>query len=187
MGPCEFCEELCSNCKTITGFEESGKGRIIASYAYWRLIPTMGCFTKGYTLVVNAMHRESLYYCSGDEIIELCSFLRLIKRKYKEAYNTGVFMFEHGTVNKNKMSPASVNHVHLHVFPKTNEYKRIIDMLRAEGCPCYCIADLLMLEDVVNKHHIGAYILCWLGAKYYLFDITENGFQSQYLRKKHTV
>ncbi len=84
MGPCEFCEELCSNCKTITGFEESGKGRIIASYAYWRLIPTMGCFTKGYTLVVNAMHRESLYYCSGDEIIELCSFLRLIKRKYKE-------------------------------------------------------------------------------------------------------
>ena len=186
--PCEFCQEFSTQNGEFQGqsilkgfFDEN---RIIFLDGAWNLIPTLGSFVTGYTLLVNSIHRPSLYHCSEKEKEAFLHFMQLLKRGYDLAYGTDFFMFEHGVVDETVEAPNSVNHVHLHFLPYRKEYSIVEDILSEKyQFQEYVFSDIMDLNEMIDKQNIKAYLLYYVFGKFHMVDISVNKLPSQFLRK----
>jgi diadenosine tetraphosphate (Ap4A) HIT family hydrolase len=127
--------------------------RIIAETKFWYAIPTIGCITVGYVLLVCKEH----YNCLAEVPCEIyCDFLYLKKEITDRIYKkTGMkcISFEHGSKSNINKGANSIEHVHFHVVPsKTILWKKVIEYTElpiVKEIPS--IADLSNQIQVVNE------------------------------------
>lgn len=183
MNQCEFCKEINEAQADGVIKEHFENGRVICSDGVWDLMPTVGCFTEGYTLLVTHAHRDSLYHCTKREKDLFQLFTELLKDLYKKAYGTGYFMFEHGVVDPAIQAPNSVNHVHLHFLPLREGYAGVEKLLADDySFKEYVFDDMTALDRVIEENQIKAYLLYSFDESYHLVDISVNTLPSQFLR-----
>ncbi len=188
MKPCEFCQEF-SQQKSSPSQESmlpffSYKDRVISSDGVWNLIPTLGSFIEGYTLLVARAHRPSLYHCTLKEKEMYLAFLHRLEHVYKIAYGSNVIMFEHGVVDEAIDAPNSVSHVHLHFLPCRENYSSLDEIFfKKNHFKKYATSNILQLNEIIDKQKIKAYLLYYFSNHYYIVDITTEKLPSQILRK----
>ncbi len=185
---CPFCQEFSSKPGTCPVEEVNAAfvygDRTIFFDGTWNVIPTIGAFVPGYTLLVNDTHYPSLYHCPARDKQTFANLMQLMEAAYKSVYQADVFMFEHGVVNTVVKSPTSVNHVHLHILPFKEAYETIgTTLLNQYDLQEYVFEDVQDITSVVDGNNIQSYLLYFARGRFHLFDIRRNDLPSQYLRK----
>lgn len=119
MECCSFCSEM-ENEDYFNFFFQDCKeekfNRIITKNDNFCLLPTLGCFTEGYTLLVTTKHFDSYSTIGINNLKILRNTLDGIKNKYISIYS-GVSIFEHGCVDNSHKAGACYQHAHLHIVP----------------------------------------------------------------------
>lgn len=185
---CEFCREFNENTietkeKIVLHAYFSGN-RIISSKGRWNLIPTLGCFKVGYTLLVNHEHFLSLYHCpEKDKEMFLC-FMDDLKMVYREVFHSEYIMFEHGIVDESVTSPNSVNHVHLHFLPYGKGAYDLTPVLEKQyQLKVLSFSSIFDLNRIIEEKRIKSYLLYYVSEQYHIVDIGTEQLPSQFLRK----
>lgn len=119
MESCSFCSEMKDEDYFNFFFQDCKEehfNRIIAKNDLFCLLPTLGCFIEGYTLLVTVNHFDSFSTIGIGNLKSLKSTLENLKKKYLQLYS-GVSIFEHGCVDKLNKAGACYQHAHLHIVP----------------------------------------------------------------------
>ncbi|MGL1135034.1 methyltransferase domain-containing protein [Vibrio parahaemolyticus] len=137
---CPFCEE--SRCKEFDPydsnsdiamvFDELGvKSRVIWHNKYFFLVPTLGCFVEGYTLLCTKEHYMSFHdFCleHGSSVLE--ETIQAIRAMYSETYGE-VHLFEHGSGVDSCISNGCLTHAHIHIVPSGS--RDVCETMLVEG------------------------------------------------------
>lgn len=122
---CCFCEEylrpLNSQYYIELGQEIDIKSRILLETKHWYAVPTLGCLTVGYVLLVCKQHYQSLSNLNATLYQEMLELKDLIEKRIHEKLGQKCVAFEHGSTSKYYCGANSVDHVHLHVLPFSRE------------------------------------------------------------------
>jgi ATP adenylyltransferase len=119
--------ESCSFCAEINGENENNfflqivrdlpyDDRIILKNDLFCLIPTIGCFIKGYTILVTLKHYDSYSMIDINSLKRIDTILKKIKQFYNRKFQ-GLTIFEHGCVDACNKAGACYQHSHLHIVP----------------------------------------------------------------------
>lgn len=139
---CCFCKEYANPIESQYYNELGNKinveSRIIMETENWYVIPTLGCFTVGYVLLVCKKHYLCMATLSEELFLEMLALKDKIEQYLYRQLGYSCLTFEHGTTNLNESGANSVDHVHIHLVPFTqviwpnisrdynlNEYKTI--------------------------------------------------------------
>lgn len=118
---CSFCEEyirpLDNDYYNTIGRKAGYPVRILAQSDNWYAIPTLGCMTVGYVLVICKHHYLSIASLPDNLFFEMMDFKKYIEEELFKHLGLKCIAFEHGTTSYNYSSANSVDHVHLHVVP----------------------------------------------------------------------
>lgn len=158
------------------------ESRIIAEDDGLCLFPTVGCFVAGYTLLVPLHHYISLYNCPDDLVERIEQAFRTIRDAYKKLLKSDMIFFEHGTVDDQNLSSASVCHCHLHILPVHEELWDFVN----DKChfSYYKLASIKDVKKAVNEKKIASYFLFGdSDGSVYLIDCSKTSYPSQFLRK----
>lgn len=122
---CCFCEEYFrptdSQYYRVLGEKIGLKSRIFLETEHWYAIPTLGCFTVGYVLLICKQHYRSLSNLSIELFREMLELKNLVEAKIYQKLGQKCIAFEHGSSSDNNCGANSVDHVHLHVLPFSKE------------------------------------------------------------------
>lgn len=183
---CCFCEEYLRprDCQYYVdlGREIDIKSRILFETKHWYAVPTLGCLTVGYVLLVCKQHYQSLSDLSIELYREMLNLKDLIENRIRERLGLKCVAFEHGSKSKYYSAANSVDHVHLHILP----FSRTIWPEIATKCS---------LNDFKILKNYGDLFLLWRnntpetyllfqdlqGTIYYRSDA--QGYPSQFFRK----
>ena len=117
---CVFCSEWSNlNLNPLQPF--GAKSRIICESRHWYCVPTLGCFTVGYVLLISKRHRTCIATASMEEIEDLLCLEKKISDLYKQIYNSSFICFEHGVVSPEYTGANSIGHAHLHMIPSNHD------------------------------------------------------------------
>lgn len=118
---CCFCEEyhnpLNNQYYHLLGKKIGIKDRKIKESANWYAVPTIGCLTAGYMLLVCKQHYQSLANLNIDLYHEMLTLKSHIETIILEKLKRPCIAFEHGSTDSNYSGANSVEHVHLHILP----------------------------------------------------------------------
>lgn len=182
--PCVFCAELQppeTPLRTEPG-DLPVYSRILAKNDALFVMPTLGCFVRGYLLLSTVDHYVSLASCPDDVVERVGGALDRLRGQFRERLGSGMLFFEHGTVSDRALSSASIFHFHLHLLP-VNE-----NLWERAGARCGFelleIRSLGSVKPLVEERNMSAYFLLgdWDG-RMYLADCSDGGFHSQFLRE----
>lgn len=181
---CVFCAELQPLGEPAqTGPEDLPVyARILAKNDGLFLMPTLGCFVKGYLLLSTVNHYVSLVACPDGIVGQVEHALERLRGHFRERMGSGMLFFEHGTVSDQTLSSASIFHFHIHLLPvNENLWERVGAQCRFRMLE---IDSLARVRDIVRERGISAYFLLgdWDG-RMYLADCSDTGFHSQFLRE----
>lgn len=184
MCDCAFCMEF-SNGITDNKTEYSSffeKSRVIAEKGTVLIMPTLGCFIKGYILLTTYDHYNSLYECPDSVISDITKVSNTISRVFLNKLDKGMVFFEHGTIKDFEHSAASINHFHLHFLPINESiWSKIRDKYQFDY---YSIKSLYDVKNVVNENMINSYMLLSdIDRNIYLVDCNKSEYHSQFLRR----
>lgn len=121
MKICPFCSEYSNSGENQfylnIGKHIGCKSRILLETDNWYVIPTLGCLTVGYVLLVTKQHYLSLANIGHELFIEMLDLKKKVEDVLYDKLGMRCITFEHGTVNSYSKGANSVDHVHLHVLP----------------------------------------------------------------------
>lgn len=183
---CSFCEEYKRPYDSEYYRKIGGKAgypvRILDQSDNWYAVPTLGCMTVGYVLVICKLHYLSIASIPDTLLAEMMDFKKTIEDKLYKRLGLKCIAFEHGTTSSNYCSANSVEHVHLHLVPFShNIWPEIVQR--------YSIYDYIAFS---NYEELFAYWENNPPKTYLLFqDVNEivyylpsaNGFPSQFFRQ----
>ena len=122
---CCFCEEyqdpVSSQYYQEIGSKTGVTSRILMENDHWYAVPTLGCMTIGYMLLVCKEHYLSLANLDTVCFEEMLSLKATVERKIHQTLGVKCLAFEHGSTETDTNGANSVDHVHLHVVPFQNE------------------------------------------------------------------
>lgn len=118
---CPFCKEI--NCNDQNYLNKS---RIVMETDNFVVLPTLGCFCKGYLLVLPKNHVLSMSDLSYDKLDELHKITNIISKYIWEKMNMKRNIFEHGTKNEYESTSTSIEHAHLHIVPFDGQVLRLL-------------------------------------------------------------
>ena len=111
---------VASECVLCNAVMDKGRNieniRIIESSNYI-MMPGLGDFLGGYSLIVSKNHIHSSAYLEKQQVDELEKFLKICEEFLFEYLGKNVISAEHGSVLSSEKGPACVNHLHFHLFP----------------------------------------------------------------------
>ena len=91
--------------------------RILFENENWYLVPTLGCFTTGYVLLISKKHVFSVANLDCDSFREMLAIKARVEEFLAEHCGMKCLCFEHGVTSDSCDGPNSVNHLHLHIAP----------------------------------------------------------------------
>lgn len=125
MGKCCFCEEyrspLASRYYMELGQKIGIASRILFETENWYAVPSLGCLTVGYILLVCKRHYLSAAALNSKLFQEMLELKGLAEKKIDEKLGLKCLAFEHGTTSALYSGANSVDHVHLHILPSAKE------------------------------------------------------------------
>lgn len=179
MSYCNFCAELDDKIPARQVYEAELWGedeRVLWENDNFVVIPTVGCITPGYLLLLPKEHNYSFADVPTSlrgELMAISTFLRkLIAREYK----CQVLIAEHGSIQCDR-GAACCDHAHLHFIPVPDdeaalEYYEDI----SEDCVAMSLEDLFILKGTT-------YILAGSDPIHVNIWRHQDGFTSQFCRK----
>lgn len=122
---CCFCEEhlrpLNSQYYIELGKKIGVNSRILVETNNWYAVPSLGCLTIGYILLVCKQHYQSAANLSAELYQEMLELKDLVEKTIYERLGLKCLAFEHGTTSPRYSGANSVDHIHLHIVPFTQE------------------------------------------------------------------
>ena len=181
----------CPLCKEFRETDLSQTSKVGESYADSRIVafnkelcvfPGVGCYKVGYLLLSTVEHYLSLCNCDGETVTRIESAIPHIRALYEQRLGCGSVFFEHGTVADFELSPASIDHFHMHFMPVSEP---IWDKMNArysfEYFPLDSIRDV---KNTVEENGITSYLLFGdYDGKIYLINSPPGRYHSQFLRR----
>jgi len=125
INPCSFCVEV-ELARQGQGLHFSETGDLIA-------LPTLGCFVRGYSLIVPKRHYTSFACQTPKELTETEAFLEHIRSVSNEIFGPTI-LAEHGTGAPEEPTAACCDHAHFHVIPTTS-FLDVLSTYQATGGP----------------------------------------------------
>jgi diadenosine tetraphosphate (Ap4A) HIT family hydrolase len=183
---CSFCDEITVPADNlfynIIGKKYNVNSRIIYQNENWVVLPTLGCFTIGYILIVSRKHFLSIGTIPNnlydDFITIICKCGSAIKKQFGSSY----VAFEHGSLSSEYRLSCCIDHLHLHLIPCNNDYLEDI-------CKEYKInfEELNSYNEVgpfVKRNIVKSYMLFQnIDKRIYIINTTNNIFPSQFFRQ----
>lgn len=93
------------------------KSRVLLESKNWYAVPTIGCLTAGYVLIICKQHYLSLADTDDNLYNEMLSLKKKVEKLLYKEFGLNCISFEHGNTRINSKGTNSVDHVHLHVLP----------------------------------------------------------------------
>lgn len=122
---CCFCSEYLhtsdSQYYVELGKKIGFKSRILLETKHWYAIPTLGCFSVGYILLVCKHHYQSLSTLSSELYNDMLHLKSLVEARIYLKLGQKCIAFEHGSSSASHSGAKSVDHVHLHILPFSEE------------------------------------------------------------------
>lgn len=118
LEPCNFCHEVvqAENAKGLN-FRESSKA--IA-------LPTLGCFVRGYSLVVPREHAASLADISVASRSAIIGFAEEVRERIEFLFGPTIIA-EHGSGAPDEPTAACCVHAHLHLIPLQGAVTKVLE------------------------------------------------------------
>ena len=118
---CPFCTEYVRPAESQfyreTGRKIGRRSRVLLETDNWYVIPTMGCLTVGYVLLVTKQHYLSLAGLDRGPYLEMLDLKRTVEEILFRRLGTRCLTFEHGTADPGSRGANSVSHAHVHLLP----------------------------------------------------------------------
>lgn len=118
---CCFCDEYKNPAQSqfynVIGRKAGYLSRILLETENWYVVPTLGCLTVGYVLLVCKQHVLSLANLEEESYYEMLSLKANVESILFNQLGVRCIAFEHGAPNAFIKGANSVDHVHLHVIP----------------------------------------------------------------------
>ena len=166
MNDCAFCLEFAA---------APHGGRIIWRREGWILLPTIGCFTEGYSLLMPERHLDAAADADPVELTGVELVMEEARALIAELYGP-VIVGEHGACGC-QLGAACCSHAHLHLIPVPDPHA-IHDAYRATGGPGRAINGLAELPGGVE----GPYVyLSTRPGEHLVWPA--HGFARQYVRR----
>lgn len=183
---CEICREL-RDPKEGWFFREVGAragltDRVLFRSEHWRAIPTAGCLTVGYLLLVCTEHELSIANLPENLFLELLDFKSRVETGLLARTGKRCVCFEHGTTTDTVSGANSIEHVHLHIVPcDAPVWNRIAPSI--PGKKIVKLRDYTELREIMKDQFPQAYLTFQDidGSLYYIPDAI--GFPSQLFRR----
>jgi diadenosine tetraphosphate (Ap4A) HIT family hydrolase len=121
MTECDFCQEFA---------EPPQGGRIVWRRAGWVLLPTIGCFTEGYSLLMPERHLDAAADADPAELVGVEESLEEARALIAGLYGP-VIVGEHGASGCD-LGAGCCSHAHLHLIPVPSP-QAVHDAYRATG------------------------------------------------------
>lgn len=183
---CEFCSEcngsIHSSFYNLIGRKAGVFSRILYETDNWYVVPTFGCLTIGYVLLVCKHHYLSAANLPHPLFEEMLSLKQRVQNDIFTKTGKHCICFEHGVTADNYSGANSVNHVHLHLVPFS-------EMVWPEISKDYCLTDFV---SVPNYHQLFSLWASHFPKTYLLFQDVDGsifykpdaiGYPSQFFRK----
>lgn len=186
MMQCSFCAEHLepqnSQYYIKIGRDIGIQSRVLMETDNWFAIPTMGCLTVGYVLLVCKQHYQSLANLNQELYQEMLSLKVMVEGKLKKELGMGCLAFEHGVTAPCYSGANSVDHVHLHIVPFP---KKVWNQLSKEYRMDYFdkIADYNALFSEWITNYPQTYMLFQDLDNVIYYRADTHGFSSQFFRK----
>lgn len=186
MMKCSFCEEYLepqnSQYYIKIGRDIGMHSRVLMETNNWFAIPTMGCLTVGYVLVVCKQHYQSLANLNQELYQEMLSLKGMVEDKLKKELGLECLAFEHGVTAPCYSGANSVDHVHLHIVPSPKKvWNQLLKEYRMDHFDRIADYDTLFSKWITN--YPQTYMLFQDLDKVLYYKASAYGFPSQFFRK----
>lgn len=164
---CAFCTEFSA--------PKDQETRIICEVSEWVLLPTVGCFTPGYCLLMPLVHIDAVADAPASELALVGEVVENMRMTIGSAFGT-VLVAEHGPRGC-ELGAGCCSHAHLHLIP-VPDVDEVTAAYVATGGPGRRLHDLAHLPGAVDSPYLylsprpGEHLL-WPSA----------GFARQYVRR----
>ena len=183
---CCFCEELDNLYDNQYYCELGGRikavSRIVIETDNWYAVPTLGCLTVGYILLICKQHHQSLANLDKELFFELLKIKNLVEKTLFERLGLDCLAFEHGTTDPCYHGTNTIDHVHLHIIPFTKTIWS--DLTKTHGLfEFVAVADY---EELLSKWQLElpkTYLLFQDLDKVIYYKPEAEGYPSQFFRK----
>jgi diadenosine tetraphosphate (Ap4A) HIT family hydrolase len=186
MNNCSFCDEINDENNNLfyntIGKRKSIKTRILYQNTDWIVVPTIGCFTVGYILIVSKTHYLSISSLPDNLFSNFESLLDRCNVFMKKQFNSSYIAFEHGSTSSEYRLSCCIDHMHLHVVPcNENLWDAIVKEYHLNYIKLNNYCDV---KKYVNTNNIKSYLLFQdINKEIYIIDTTNNIFPSQFFRQ----
>lgn len=164
---CDFCSEFASH---------GDKGRILAEDDGWVLLPTIGCFTPGYCLLMPLEHVDAAADLPHAELAKLETIAEEARESVEGAFGPTI-LAEHGSRDC-QLGASCCTHCHLHLIPVPDP-AAVTAAYRASGGTGVALRGLADLPDAAD----GPYIYLSPRRREHLLWPADHRFARQYVRR----
>jgi hypothetical protein len=166
---CDFCPELSRT--------PSGRSRIIQRHDGFFLLPTLGCFTDGYNLILPFEHRPSFAVLGRDQLTLGLQFAEGTRKRLARFFGD-YLIAEHGALDSGDLGAGCCLHAHLHLIPMPRKLGLVRAKYVAAGGPPYISGDISSFEGVRGR----SYLMLSTKEGKYEFWLATHKFQRQFVR-----
>lgn len=186
MKQCCFCQEYLlphdNQYYNEFGKELNIESRILMETENWYAVPSLGCLTVGYILLVCKHHLNSLANVNHTLFVEMLHLKQLIENEIFLKLGCECISFEHGVTDPSYTGANSVDHIHLHIVPCSKRLWN--DIAQTHDLHDFWVFhDHIALFESWRMNPPHSYLLFQDLDKniYYIQDAS--GFQSQFFRQ----
>lgn len=166
---CDFCAEFAR--------EKAEKPRIVFERDGFIVLPTLGCFTDGYLLVVPREHVPSLASLPTASAAKAIQLAEEVREKLQETFGAFV-LAEHGALDCEDTGAACCDHCHLHLIPMRGKSEAVLERYRSVGGPPESVSDARYFAERRGKSYV---MLSVAAGRYQFWPATR--FERQFVRK----
>lgn len=179
MSECAFCTELDNEPRVCEPF---GGDRVIWEDDDFVILPTVGCFTEGYVMIMPRDHTYSIAQLEPPLLRKLGRLTAQLRGQLQRIYGL-VAVAEHGALNCEVKGAQCCDHAHLHFIPVVTEEK--MDQMckeYAKACVPGNNSEFLSTVMDLGRFREYAYILFSPYPGCYNVWKSSDGFQRQFCR-----
>lgn len=176
---CPFCTEFSDKKSPNT------TSRLIDEREGLLLIPTLGCFRKGYCLCIPEVHTYSFATCTEEELNTASLYLQEVRRIIAKEFGEQVIFAEHGpnpceAVERNP-DCSCVDHAHMHLIP-VPDVGSVVEQFVEAGGPPMALDSLSELSQFEGPYIYLSIPSISSSDSYHMIWDETHGFRRQFVR-----
>lgn len=169
-------EASCPYCRQFGGGRKTS--RVIRTSGRFTLFPTLGCFIKGYCILIPTKHVGAYAHLDRSTLAELEPEMQHIAREVRLRCGMDVIVAEHGEARVASHEPGCncVSHAHWHFIPVLRRQNVFMEYCKTGGYP-RVLKSLTELSEIS-----GPYLYLNVGTEQHFVWENTSDFARQYVR-----